>query len=302
MYFAYNRDFLISRLVKCVALTWLFIACLAALTPSAHAQKKEAASSSKKEATKQPPRMAGLPMLLEIAEIVTITGGNIERIHYQPGDEVTAGDAIVEIETDRYRYNYEVAKINYENNGDLDAAVAEVAVRSAEYSKAKEDIRRRRITDDDLRRSEAMLAMAEGKKTTVENQLKMRKLALDYAAKELEKRILRAPVDGIIMSISKGLGQRTSPGEVVIRIADRYKVRVSFPVKAELAELMQPGQIVNMRSAVDSLLYQAKVIDITSDPKSGAKTANVAILPSSGLLPNRPPDGEFSLDPDSLNP
>lgn len=283
--------------------------CLAGLvsvtlasTPSAHGQEKQSPTSQKKQATKQPPRMAGLPSLLEIAEVVTITGGIIEKIHFQPGEEVVEGDAIVEIETDRYRYNYEMAKLNFENTGNLDSAAAEVAVRSAELNKAKNDNRRRRNSDEDLRRSEAMLAMAEGKRVAAEYQQKVYKLALDYASSELEKRILRAPVNGVVISISKRLGQRTNPGEVVVRIGDPFKARVSFPVTADIAALMQPGQMVLMRSAVNSLLYEAQVLDVVTDPKSGAKTANVAIQPSSGLLPVRPPDGEFTLEPDSLNP
>lgn len=244
-------------------------------------------------------KLAGIAEPVDMAEAKTIVSGTIEYIHYEVGDTVEEGDILLEIDSDRYRYNYEMAKLRFEGKSNLRSAEAEVRVRAADVAKAQEDLRRRRIREEDMQGAEAKLEMSQAKLEGVREQEKANKLAMEYAELELEKRLIRAPEGGVITAIPKSLGQRANPGDTLAVIGDPTRVTVAFPVTKEIAKAMQEGRMVLMRSVVDNLLYEAQVLGVTNQGKDG-QTAEVAIQPAQGAFRSPATPGEYILEPDSL--
>lgn len=72
------------------------------------------------------------------------------------------------------------------------------------------------------------------------------KLEHDVAGAELEKRVLTAPFDGEIVSISKNKGESVEALEPVIEIADVRTCRMVAYVVANRSGKLKPGQVVGL--------------------------------------------------------
>lgn len=258
------------------------------------------AAFAQKEAAEKVAKMAGVALPVQISEVITVTGGNVERIHVEAGQEVKVGELLVEIDADRHKYNYERAKLLAESDARMNMALAEVKARQAELDSAEENLRRRRIKQSDYEKVEAMLDLAQAKLDNEEESAAANKLALEYAKSEYEKRMLKADADGVVLNVNAKLGQRLASGAVVVTIGDPYSVQVGIPVPGDVAKSLQPGSVLLLKSAVDDLLYQATVSNIVNDPKKGP-VAEFMLEPSSGIFPVQPPMGQYTLEKDALD-
>lgn len=178
--------------------------------------------------------------------VVPLAAGRIERITFQGGEQVKAGQVLVE----------------------LDARTQKVSLKEAEASLAEASSTYKRITDLRKRNvsSEATMEQARAAYYRAE-------AAVDRAKHELADRTLRAPFAGIIGLRQVEEGARIDTSTVVASLDDLTEVEVEFSVPEIYFPRVSIGQLVSVRSdAFGERTFQGRITTIDSRISASSRT------------------------------
>ena len=134
------------------------------------------------------------------------------------------------------KLEYDVAIQTANSNIEVRAAEAAAGVAEAAYLKLKEsnDKFKGTVTAIDILRAELEWKMtnlgieqAAQKKTEAELTAKAKNAEVGAAKVALDRRVLRAPFDGMVVKLSKKPGEWVAPGEPVVQIVGVNRLRVS---------------------------------------------------------------------------
>lgn len=79
------------------------------------------------------------------------------------------------------------------------------------------------VSREEVRRIEMQYAGVEGDETAAKQEKKREEIELNMAQRELERRILRSPIDGVITELAIEQGEWAQPGKMVLHIVDTTK-------------------------------------------------------------------------------
>lgn len=140
--------------------------------------------------------------------------GKVSKISeaYDEGSLVKEGDVLLEIEQADYRSRFDLAKAAYEKEE------GRQGVAKQEYAFLKEQVSEGNTPD-------AYLALRGP-------ELKTAKANLDIAALNLERTVIRAPYDAIVLNKSVDLGQYITPQTLIaeLKSSDVFRIEALLPV------------------------------------------------------------------------
>ena len=189
----------------------------------------------------------------------TDAGGRVALIRVAPGDSVAAGDPLVELEQEVERARLAQALAQVETAGaSAEAARALVGLRELELDQAA----RERVRVEELARSEFSTPEAleqartreEGLRAQVEEATAQVAVAaggrssaaatVALARAELDRRTIRAPVDGEVLSVGVTVGSVLSGFQpvTVVELAPAGPPRVLAEIDELFAHRVRPGQ------------------------------------------------------------
>jgi multidrug resistance efflux pump len=184
----------------------------------------------------------GVAVPRERVELASETGGMVASVAVELGDQLAAGDVLVELdgtaaaaEVQRAERTLEAVKARGAQaeafvtqagaqvdvaEANLDAAVA--ALETARDRNAGEDeaAAARDAARAQVRVARAALEAAQDASTAAAADIGTAEAALQVASDQLEARTIRAPFAGVVASIPAGAGQVVQPGQVLVRLAD----------------------------------------------------------------------------------
>ena len=197
--------------------------------------------------------------------------GIIERINFQSGDSVAAGDVLVQLDTrqeqaqlaqqrahlDAVEAAGELARLNLER---LQGLVKEGAITRAEYDRA----------------------VAEQKQTAADQ--KQTEAQVEEIRATIDRKTIRAPFSGILGLRKVNLGQYLSPGDAVVPLQSLDPIYVNFDVPqqdqeraavgrnvrvstADQTNLELTGKVTAMESAVDATTRNIKIQATLANPQ-----------------------------------
>jgi RND family efflux transporter MFP subunit len=152
---------------------------------------------------------SGLIEPLQQATLAPTVVGRIQRVLVKEGDAVKAGQVLVELEQDLESLEVERRRLVAENKSEIEIARERAALLEKEWratAKLREATRSVSQEELDKKQIEYKLARAEAAQLEVREQIE----ALEYkiAQAQLERRLIRAPNDGVITRV------HAQPGEI----------------------------------------------------------------------------------------
>lgn len=194
-------------------------------------------------------------------ESVNITSKLSERIleiHFEEGQEVTAGQVLVELDTDEASANLAVAR-------------ADLSESRSNYERAAELARSQSISRSELKQLQSAMEADEAR--------------VEAATARLDDLTIRAPFDGRVGLRRVSAGSLVSPGTVITTLDDLGSVKLDFSLPEALLAQLAPGLPISARSiAYPGREFTGKVLSL--DTRVDPVTRSVAIR---ALLPN--PEG-----------
>jgi len=178
---------------------------------------------------------------------------------------------------------------------------AEVEARQADYDNAQLDYRRRAglvkdgaVSNEDLTAArnnvnvakaalDAALALTQGTTVMTNPAVLAAKAALDTAALNLTRTVVRAPVDGIVAQRQVQIGQWVQAGVPVMTIVPISQVYVDANYKEDQLGRVHPGQAVTLTSDLywPAIIFRGRVIGL-----AGGSGAAFAIIPAENATGN----------------
>lgn len=193
------------------------------------------------------------------AVLASPSGGFIESVLVEQGQEVRRGQSLVRVNAAVYSAQYEQAK--------------------AQYEQAQADLKRVEALGD-----LASKAQLDGAQT----QVRVAKASADLAGVNLSRAVLKAPFDGVVAQLNATTGEIANPGSPLVRVVQLDPVHVSASVSDRDVVAMRNGMKASVTTEAVPDLFEGTVIHI--DPAASlqtrAFTVEVAVdNPERRLLP-----------------
>lgn len=177
--------------------------------------------------------------------------GKVEDVLFEKGDYVTAGDVLLRIESDSYRFRYEQAK--------------------ALYEKSESDFNRWKKLKETGSVAENVL---DEKRTDMQSA----KWSYELAKLALDKCVVKASISGVIQDKFVEKGEFVSPGMVVAEIKDLniLKLEVNIPEK-DIFSIKQGDVLKFTVDALDNQEFSAKIVFVAPDSDRRSNTFRVEL-------------------------
>jgi membrane fusion protein, multidrug efflux system len=172
----------------------------------------------------------------EQVEVTARVAGAVERVLFAEGQLVRAGQALVEIEPQRYRIAVDSARANVQRS-------------MAEQAEAQAALARRTSANEKnpgLIRGEE-IATWETRAQTAAAEVSQARAALQQAELNLRDAFVRAPVNGVVQTRQVQTGQYVPVGTVLATMVQRDPLLLRFEVQEQDAGPLVTGQEVSFR-------------------------------------------------------
>ena len=213
--------------------------------------------------------------------------GRITSIYVKVGDRVHAGDVIARLDDQLQASSVKIARLHATMRGERDAAAAE---RDLQLSRT-ETLRKLTAQDmarpDELSRAETDLRIASARLASAEEQLKLRQLELQRYEIQLQRRLIVAPMTGVVAKVLREPGEYITPGDpVIIRLIDTSTLEALVNVPAEEIGAFFIGTAVRvfLRGSGQTVGAQVSSIAPVIDGESGTIQVRVTLDNAEGKL------------------
>ena len=204
---------------------------------------------------------------LDAFERVSVTArvaGTVERVMLIEGQLVSKGQALVEIDPERYRLAVSSAEAT------LQGALAAKAEADAGYSRRRDASEK----NPGLIRGEEV-EMWRTKVQSTAAQVSQAQSALSQARLNLRDAFVRAPVAGIIQTRTVETGQYVPVGTVLGSLVRRDPLLLRFQVPEQDAMPLRPGVIAKFNIAEDATEHQARITHVAAAASQASRMVDV---------------------------
>lgn len=211
--------------------------------------------------------------------------GFVEWVHKEVGAPVMKGDLILSLDSEKFRYAFEAARIKAESSSAIAVAGAEVRMKRSDLESRKDSQRFQRSGRELVEKAEAELAAAQAKLQLATEIQKLAKLEFKRTGDQLEARFIRSPINGVLVELPKKRGETVSAGNVVAVVADPTILGASFQMMPELAAMFENGERIGLRRAGGKSVEWATIRSVFALPgdSKGTQQMNVVFDDSSAL-------------------
>lgn len=189
----------------------------------------------------------------EEASVVAKVGGTVSAIFAEEGRQVKAGDALAQLDDTEMRYNAEEAEANYEK-------------------KQQEYARDQKLFDLHLISADAF--------DTVKYDMAVLKATYDLAKLNLDRTVIRSPINGVVAKRLIKVGNTLTPNESVYVVTDFDPLLAVLYVPENALARIKPGQPAELSAdAMAGRTFTGKVARLSPvvDPTTGTFKVTVEV-------------------------
>ncbi|MFW5679946.1 MAG: efflux RND transporter periplasmic adaptor subunit, partial [Pseudomonadota bacterium] len=181
--------------------------------------------------------------------------GAVSAIEVAVGDEVAAGDVLV----------------RFEQTGEQSALMTA----EAEIDQARAELGRARDRNESADLGETAARVDERRLAELERQLTAAEDRLAGAEADVEERLVRAPIDGVVREVSTEVGTLVVAGTPLLGLVNDELRLARFEVPRALAVAFEPGLSVMVDSDGDA--HSAEVLEVRRPEDGLAPTVTVEV-------------------------
>lgn len=222
-----------------------------------------------------------------IEKVHTGDRGLLAELRATVGQKVHEGELMATLEDTVQRHAYERARLNMRDDSSVRIAEANLAKSNAELREIEAKVRRRQASDLDVQKAASDLKIAEARLDSAIISHQQKELQYEEAKRNLEKRRIRAPMDGVVLEVMKGRGEDMKSGEHLFTVIDPAKVKLNMVMPASSARNLQVGQTVPVRQGSTGMHRLARVDSI--HPAADSESGEQEVILSMDHPPNQHP-------------
>lgn len=212
--------------------------------------------------------------------------GTLMTLSVREGDTVKKGELLGALDCEALSLSQQIAKVNMEAHGRLDAAIAERSLRKTRLEKLQSLLPRGHSSQEEIDRAKADFDIAQANVLTASEQLAADALEYQRVGALIERRTLRSPMDGIVTRIyheEREFIMANAP--VVLTVVQLNPLRVVFSVPLEQTASLKVGQSVPLTFTDTAARTQGKIelVSPVVDAESGTVRVKVLLDNSKGI-------------------
>ena len=230
---------------------------------------------------------SGLIEPLQQATLAPTVVGRIQRVLVKEGDVVKAGQVLVELEQDLEVLEVERRRLVAESTSEIDIARERAALLEKEWqSTAKLREATRSVSQEELDKKQIEYKLARAEAAQLEVRERIEVLEYKIAQAQLERRLIRAPNDGVITRVHAQPGEISEVRQPLVALVNASSCYFVANLEPAIAGRLRPGGAARVRvdtAAGGSPFEATGTVDSMSpviDSASGLRRVKV-------LLPNR---------------
>ena len=162
---------------------------------------------------------------MSLIELGGSTQGVVEHILVERGERVKKDQVIIELESSVEKAYIEQAEVRARMESEIQAREAEYVLAKLEYARFDEMHKRDLAPEQQRDEAAARLRIAAAAVVQADDNRRLLQLELERLRRELAKRSLKSPVDGIVVDHFVSVGE-TVRDDPVTRIAQLHPLRV----------------------------------------------------------------------------
>jgi len=213
--------------------------------------------------------------------------GIIESLAVKEGDVVAQGAVLAVLDSAVMRANLAIAKARASTTGRIEALSTECDIRKIRCCKLIELKESGAARPEELERAMADLAIAEANLTQAEESRGIDRLEVKQIEAQLERRILRSPIAGVVTQIGKDVGENVTPAAAdVMTVAQLNPLRVICYLSLSQAAALTIGDKLGVvfEQSEALVLGLVEFISPVVDAESGTVRTKILISNASGKL------------------
>ncbi len=194
-----------------------------------------------------PAAAAEFDCLIEASQTIDVrspVSGLIEKVHAERGSAVKKGMVLVTLESTVERAAVDLAKFRSAMNGPVQLADSRV-LHSERKLKRKTEMAEEKFTSVQERDdAEAERAVALAEAVTARENKSLANLEFSYATAQLGQRVLRSPIDGVVVEQGMHAGELADASEskaAILKLAQTHPLRVKVVLPASLYPKVKSG-------------------------------------------------------------
>jgi len=231
-------------------------------------------------------------------EMSPVDAGVIGEIFVAKGESVQEGQPLLKLDDAVLQARLALARARAGNSGRIDAARAEFEAESNRLQRLGRLRQGGTSNTAEYERQEADVKISEGNLNAEIEQVGAFKLQAAEIEAEIEQRILRSPIDGVVTDLRKDVAESVSPtqrdqsGEdYVVRVVQLDKLKAELHLPFTYSGRIGPGSELKfrledggdrLRAVAGTVEYVAPVVN----PATGTVEVRVVFDNRDGLLPS----------------
>jgi|APTNR8051073442_1049403.scaffolds.fasta_scaffold10800_2 RND family efflux transporter MFP subunit len=227
-------------------------------------------------------------------ELSTAESGIVTTVLVKPGDRVVKGQEILRLNLSVIEAQLAQAEAQAKGEGRLKAAAAERDIAQQRLD-IIDDLRDRGSTNDAERdKAIASLAVAAGQLEAVEDERALYQLESATIRAQLDQRILRSPIDGVVTEVTRSVGEAAEARDAdtphylakvvdLTRLVARVHLPAAIAASLRLEESLPFVLDLPEKTRAEGII---RFISPTVDPATGLSEVHLEFDNSSGSLPS----------------
>lgn len=205
--------------------------------------------------------------------------GVVDALNVKEGDTVHAGQLIASLDVEVLQSQMDVFQFRAKATGGIESASAELKLRQQRLAAIEELDARGHANNAELQRALADVQIAKAALQNVMDEQKVMNLEAERIARQIRRRQVYSPIDGVVIKIHRQLGESVPLNQPdVISVAQLDPLRIHFPVSATDATKLTNGQPVRIRFPELNALRTGSIELVSPVMDAKSSTVNVTVL------------------------
>ena len=213
--------------------------------------------------------------------------GIVSELLVREGDFVKRGQPIAKLNSDIHRALLAIAEQNAQTEGRLAGADAELQLRRERFSKLESLRSEGHARQEEVDRARAEVEISEANVRSITEDLIVKKLEYEKLKTQLDRRTVRSPIAGTVMTLHKQLGEFVAPNTPeILTLVELDPLLANFSMTSHDVERIELGQQVKVRFPANGQLVDGVVDFIApiTDAESGTIRVKVKVKNSESKL------------------
>lgn len=211
--------------------------------------------------------------------------GTLARVNVQEGDQVKVGEVLAGLDDQVLRAAQDVARYSMQVQGPLKSTQADLRMKEEDLQKLESLRDRNHASQREVDQVRMELEIAQARVQAVREELEIKSLEYRRIEAQLDQRLVRSPINGVVTEILKDAGEFVSPSDpVVIRVVQLDPLLAVFSVPLSQRQAIARDQRVSLRIGDSSQIVDGIVeyVSPTADASNTSVRVKVRLPNASG--------------------